>query len=81
MSNLAGVRRSYHVFTRDGDVYIDHGTDGDLMLRSLVVQYPDATVIPKDRDTGQALGRELPLVRLLWLLRRRVRLSPEIQEV
>ena len=65
MSDIFGLRLTFHVFTSDGDLYVSDRADGDRALRSLVTQYPDATVIPEGRGTGHALGEELPLIRLL----------------
>ena len=52
MSDIFGLHVYYHVFTPDGDLYVSNNNDGDRVLQSLVVQYPDATVIVKDRDYG-----------------------------
>jgi hypothetical protein len=60
-----GLRVTFHVFTTDGDLYVDGSNDGGRALQSLVTQYPDATVITEDRDTGEALADETTLIRLL----------------
>ena len=65
MSDLFGLHLYYHVFTVDGDLYVSDSADGDRALQSLVAQYPEATVVPEDRDTGKPLCDELSLIRLL----------------
>ena len=65
MSDICGLHVYYHVFTPDGDCMVSDSSDGDRQLRALATQYPDATVIVKDRDTGETFGNEMPLLRLL----------------
>ena len=65
MSDVFDLKLYFHVFTPDGDLYVSDSGDGDRALQALVTQYPDATVIPKGRDTGEALDDEMPLLRLL----------------
>jgi hypothetical protein len=56
---------SFHVFTPDGHLYVSDSADGDRQLASLVTQYPDAVVRTEDRNTGEVLAEEMPLLRLL----------------
>lgn len=65
MSDILGLSLYFHVFTPDGDFYVSDSAEGDRRLAALLAQYPDATVIPKDRDTGETVGEELPLLQLL----------------
>jgi hypothetical protein len=65
MSDVFGLTLYFHVFTPDGDLSVSDSSEGDQVLQALVAQYPDATVIPKDRDTGEPLAEEMPLLRLL----------------
>ena len=65
MSDIFRLHVYYHVFTTDGDCMVSDSADGDRLLHGLVVQYPDATVIVKDRNAHEVLGGEMPLLRLL----------------
>lgn len=65
MSDLLGLHLCFRVFTPDGDLYVSDSADGDRRLHALLVQYPDATVITKDRETGKAVGEKIPLLQLL----------------
>jgi hypothetical protein len=64
MSDLLDVHLTFHVFTADGDLYVSDSRDGDRALCSLVTQYPDATVVTEDRDTGERVSGETSLIRL-----------------
>jgi hypothetical protein len=65
MSDIFGLNLSYHVFTPEGDLYVSDSNDGDRWLVKLARQYPGATVIVKDRNTGEALTEPMPLTELL----------------
>jgi hypothetical protein len=65
MSGLLNLNLTIHVFTPDGDLFVSDSSDGDRALAALVTQYPDATVVTEDRDTGEMLAEGLPLIRLL----------------
>jgi hypothetical protein len=65
LHDLLGLDLSFHVFTVDGDFNVSDSAAGDQMLASVVTQYPDATVIPEDRRSGDPLAEAMPLLRLL----------------
>lgn len=69
MSDIFGLHLYYHVFIPDGDLYVSDSNDGDRWLVKLARQYPDATVIVKDRESGKALTGELLLTALLMAKR------------
>ena len=65
MSDLLGLHLYFHVFTPDGDLYVSDSADGGRRLHALLAQYPDATVITKDRETGETLAEEMSLLQFL----------------
>lgn len=65
MGGFLGLHLTFHVFTPDGDLYVSDDAAGDRVLASLVAQYPDAVVRTEDRDTGEVLAEDQPLLRLL----------------
>jgi hypothetical protein len=65
MSDIFQQHLTFHVFTPDGDLYVSDSADGDRAPASLVTQYPDALVRTEDRDTGEVLAEDMPLIRLL----------------
>ena len=80
MSDLFGLHLHFHVFTPDGDLHVSDSCNGDQALQGLVTQYPDATVITEDRETGEALCGEMPLLQLLREERGFIVLSAERSE-
>jgi hypothetical protein len=61
VARLLTIKVTFHVFTPDGDLYVCDDNAGSRVLEQLAAQYPGATVIVTDRNTGEALLEEISL--------------------